>query len=325
MSCYCPSKQIDDGTGVSLVPNYIIAATFGQCMYTNNEIASVVIGWFSIVCWIIATYPQMRMSFLLKRCEAISVAFLILWFIGDILNLVSLIVIKGLFTQIILGSIWFVMDVILNGQYFYYHRKNKGKDLSDQGIKAITHYRVSEVTIYIIIAASVITSFLCYAIPAGNYIRVVTTLEKYNDLTSCNDISTAQYPEPRWWAGTVMAYCTIPLYCFNRVLQVVKNFKKKEMEDLSMGLFILTMLANIFQFISIIIADTSVTYLKSQAPYLFGAIFPVAMDAFILGQILYYNKKHRQQKDVKQHYNVESSASRRLSSTHDNDSTHFVS
>lgn len=230
MSCYCPSKQTDDGTGVSLAPNYIIAAAFGQCAYAASEVASVVIGWLSIACWVVATYPQMRMSFLLKRCEAISVAFLALWFVGDILNLASLVVIKGLLTQIILGSIWLAMDIVLNWQYIYYHRRNGRRGLSDQGIEAATHCRAPEVVLYTVIAASVVAGFLCYAVPAGAYMRAVAALGRHDGLASCDDTATAQYPEPRWWAGTVMAYCTIPLYCLT-AFQAVKSVEKKEVED----------------------------------------------------------------------------------------------
>ncbi|KAE8304596.1 Seven transmembrane protein 1 [Giardia duodenalis] len=290
MPCYC-----EDNGGMP--PDYIIAAAFGECKYGKGEITSVVFGWFSIICWIIATYPQMRMSFLLKRCEAISIAFLILWFIGDLLNLISLIVIDGLLTQIVLGALWLAMDFILNGQYFYYQHKNKGKDLPDQDVKAITRYRVPEIVIYTVLSAAVVTSFLCYAIPAGNYVRVARTLSNHDGLGNCSAGSSVKAYDVRWWVGSVMAYCTIPLYCFNRVLQVIKNCKKKEVDDLSMGLFILIMCANIFQSISIVVADPTASGLKSQAPYLFGAVFPVVMDALILSQILYYNKKNSKQKN----------------------------
>ncbi len=312
MPCYCTKDSTDTCKSSTKMPDYIIAAAFNQCMCTNGERASVAIGWFSIICWIIATYPQMRMSFLLKRCEAISIAFLILWFIGDLLNLISLFILNVLFTQIVLGALWLVMDVILNAQYFYYQHKNKGKDLPAQNVKAITRYRASEIVIYTIIFAAVVTSFLCYAIPAGNYVRVAATLDGHDGLSLCKDTQVEE-KSVRWWVGSVMAYCTIPLYCFNRVLQVIKNCKKKEVDDLSMGLFILIMFANTFQFISLIIADTSAKALRKVAPYLFAAIFPVVMDAFILGQILYYTKKNNKQKSAEQHTTNDSPNSMKMS------------
>lgn len=301
MPCYCADSD-------SQKPDYMIAAAFSQCMYTAGEKASVAFGWFSIICWIIATYPQMRMAFLLKRCEAISVAFLILWFIGDLLNLISLFVINGLLTQIILGALWLIMDIILNGQYFYYQHKNKGKDFQDQDVRGITRYRVPEIIVYVIMGAAVVTSFLCYALPAASYVRVAAGLSNHDGLKDCAVTGAFERPHPRWWAGTVMAYCTIPLYCFNRVLQVIKNCRRKEVEDLSIGLFILIMSANIFQFISIIVADTSTQTLVTQIPYLFSAIFPVVMDALIVGQIIHYNRANRQKKASGHSGSVEMSA-----------------
>jgi hypothetical protein len=44
-------------------------------------------GWISIACWVVVYSPQIWENYQLKSGEGLSVAFIVLWLIGDLTNL----------------------------------------------------------------------------------------------------------------------------------------------------------------------------------------------------------------------------------------------
>ncbi|CAL6013442.1 Seven_transmembrane protein 1 [Hexamita inflata] len=125
--------------------SHIIAGIFDQCMSQTKEIVSFVFGWLSIVSWVVALYPQIRLNFLLRKAEALSPYFLLCWFVGDIFNTTSCFVLDQLFVQKFLGVFWLSTDVILNSSHFYFLLTKK------KYTSSATHFRVLEIFIYVVI------------------------------------------------------------------------------------------------------------------------------------------------------------------------------
>ncbi|CAL6099790.1 Seven_transmembrane protein 1 [Hexamita inflata] len=259
--------------------SHIIAGIFDQCMTETKEIVSFVFGWLSILSWVVALYPQIRLNFLLRKAEALSPFFLLCWFLGDIFNATSCLVLDQLFVQKFLGIFWLSTDTILNISHFYFVCTKK------KYTSAATHFRVLEIFVYVVIAGLVINNVVW----AGFY---------YNSELSFNeaayDICKKEAVIPkntaRYWIGTILAYATIPMFCFSRPTQIYKNWKRKSTEGLSTGLFIATSSGNINQLISMFVNSQKQKYLIEKIPYIIAAAIPAICDIIVLVQIKIYKK-----------------------------------
>ena len=54
-----------------------------------REIISGISGSISLACWVFVLLPQLLENYLSKSADGISLAFLIVWFVGDLANLLG--------------------------------------------------------------------------------------------------------------------------------------------------------------------------------------------------------------------------------------------
>lgn len=280
----CRCAPLPDGTPA----NAFAAAVFDDCVYSVHELVSVVFGWISIACWFIASYPQIRLSLLLKRADCISSVLLFLWVTGDVSNFSSLIILRQPLTQIIMGGLWMFLDSTLAAVTLYYKRKHKGKQLPEIDAKYMGRVRRSEIAIYTVFFAGCLSSFLCYSVPVTTYIQRMPEM-----FDECAVPSELSHTSARYIIGSVLAYITLPLYCFSGLLQAIKNGKTKNTDDLSPGFFAVIFTANATQTISLFTFSQEREYLLRTMPYIIAAIFPMTMDFTILMQIRHYSSKNR--------------------------------
>lgn len=280
--CYC--APLPDG----IPANPFAAAVFDDCVYSVHELVSVIFGWISIACWFTASYPQIRLSLLLKRAECISSVLLFLWVSGDISNFSSLIILRQPLTQIIMGGLWLFLDSTMTAVTLYYKRKHKGKQLPEIDVKSMGRMRRSEAVIYTVFFAGCLSSFLCYSIPVTTYIQRVPQM-----FSECVVSPELSHTSARYIVGSVLAYITLPLYCFSGLLQVIKNCRTKATDDLSPSFFAIIFTANAAQTTSLFTFSQEREYLLRTTPYIIAAIFPMMMDFTILVQIRYYNSRYR--------------------------------
>ncbi|ODH36265.1 hypothetical protein ACO22_02789 [Paracoccidioides brasiliensis] len=95
---------------------------------TAREVASGVLGSICLACWIFLLVPQLIENYKNGSADAVSLAFLFVWFIGDITNLIG-----SLWAQlvpvIITIAIYFCLaDGILISQCIYYDHQNARRD-----------------------------------------------------------------------------------------------------------------------------------------------------------------------------------------------------
>lgn len=92
---------------------------------TFNEALSGILGSVSLCCWIFLLIPQLVENYKNQSAEAISLAFVIAWFLGDLANLLGAIW-AGLVPVIIAIACYFCFsDGVLLSQILYYGIKNK--------------------------------------------------------------------------------------------------------------------------------------------------------------------------------------------------------
>lgn len=107
-----------------------LALIFRQCFYTNNDVASYVLGWMSIILSMISLFPQIIKNFVLKRAAGLSIHLFLIWFVGDVANLTGCILTNQLATQLYLAIYYVCMDIIIISQYTFYEFKQLRKLVS---------------------------------------------------------------------------------------------------------------------------------------------------------------------------------------------------
>lgn len=100
--------------------------------FIDSESLTSILGWVSIACWVVVYSPQIYENYSLKSGEGLSVAFVIVWLIGDVCNLVGAVLADLLSTVIILAVYYSLCDIILLCQMYYYrwltHYRNEQED-----------------------------------------------------------------------------------------------------------------------------------------------------------------------------------------------------
>ncbi|KAL1968894.1 hypothetical protein VTN77DRAFT_1255 [Rasamsonia byssochlamydoides] len=95
---------------------------------TAREAASGILGSISLSCWVFLLVPQLIENYRNGSAEGISMAFLLVWFIGDVTNLIG-----GVWAQlvpvVIAIAVYFcIADGVLIGQCVYYNIRNARRD-----------------------------------------------------------------------------------------------------------------------------------------------------------------------------------------------------
>ncbi|KAJ5992996.1 hypothetical protein N7451_008720 [Penicillium sp. IBT 35674x] len=91
---------------------------------TPSEAASGLLGSVSMTCWVFLLVPQLIENYRNGNAEAISFLFVLVWFIGDIANLLGGLL-AGLVPVIIAIAVYFcIADGVLISQCLYYKARN---------------------------------------------------------------------------------------------------------------------------------------------------------------------------------------------------------
>ena len=111
------------------------SSAFHSCVPTSLAFLSTVLGIFSIISWLFAQLPQIYKNYQLKSASGLSIYFLGIWLLGDLLNLLGAILTRQAGWQIVVAGYYVFVDVLLDFQYFWYtYRKSpRGKAVVTQG------------------------------------------------------------------------------------------------------------------------------------------------------------------------------------------------
>ena len=91
-------------------------------------------------------------------------------------------------------------------------------------------------------------------------------------------------------AGGIISWFTMCMYILGRFPQVFLNIKNKSTENLSILMYVFTIIANIFYLILIFLYPD---YILDNLPWLISTIFTIFLDFFVIGQHYYYKRLHR--------------------------------
>lgn len=244
-----------------------IAKIFGECVVTTRDKLSFSFGISSTLIWMWAQLPQIYMNFKSHRADSLSVYFLLFLILGDVSNLVGCLLTGGLVTQVITSSFFCAVDGFCMLQYIYFEcirPKCCGNKRDYNGLNAepLNDGNIGAGFVYTGVASALLYS----------------------------------YPNPYskdYLLGTLIGWVSCTVYSSSRVFQIIKNFKRKDTEGLSMQFFICAWLGNCTYAISIFLKDTHWGYLWMQFPWLVGSIGPMILDFIVLFQFFRYRRAKR--------------------------------
>ena len=104
------------------LPDDFARKIFRECLYTETDVISFVIGLSSLAFWIVAQAPQFYLNCKLGRAKGLSLCFLIEWLTGDSLNLAGAFLTGQVGTAVFTALLFVSMDITLATQYILLER-----------------------------------------------------------------------------------------------------------------------------------------------------------------------------------------------------------
>lgn len=256
---------------------------------------SEILGWTSIICWIVVFTPQLFENYKRKSGESLSVLFLFIWLLGDILALVGLILCNLEIFQIVLTAYYTIVDSLLILQIYYYRRYRETEEVrildgSATENEPLLHSRNDDVESSAVAAQKRFNSAFL------NPLYVVYLLSLFTSVMAGSDSSDGMdhLPEYAKYIAYFCGYASAVLYIGSRIPQIYKNYQLKSCEGLSVWLFILSVIGNLTYVFSIfaryVDQDYSQSYITTQLPYLIGSGGTLIFDFTIFTQFFYYRK-----------------------------------
>lgn len=248
-----------------------IEVVFNDCVVTTRDKWSFAIGFISSILFLLCGLPQIIRNFKTKRVDGQSPAFFVILVLGALTSLLGVIVTGGLVTQLLTSGCSVATNVFLMAQYIYYRlfpgtRVSHGDDTSAQfNEMLIDQDNFPGAPIGTLVLAAHGAAYTDYQAPYKGF----------------------------QLAGTLMGWLSAICFTSARVPQIVKNFKAKRVGELSPFFFAMTTSMNFTSALSIVLKDTSGTFLWKQLPFLMCAIGPLMGDVVIAIQMCAYKEYTR--------------------------------
>ncbi|KAI9267635.1 PQ loop repeat-domain-containing protein [Helicostylum pulchrum] len=218
---------------------------------------------------------QFYENYKLQNTDGVSVTFLTLWILGDILNLFGIILQNLLFTMLLLALYYLMADCIL--------MDNCGGASSYDPIASETTGLLNTVekkpnTRLFVQLFSVSSIVMWIALLGGSGLFFFHPGQ---------DIDWSQLqlvPQLFGWGSAL-------LYCCSRIPQIMQNFRNESVEGLSLVMFIFSVVGNFTYCVSIVLESTDPTYLLINYPWILGSGGTLFFDFAIFFQFYMYRKR----------------------------------
>jgi len=292
-----------------------------------HEALSGIFGSVSLASWIFLLVPQLLENYREGSAEGISLAFLVVWFIGDLANFFGA-VWAGLVPTVIALAVYFCFaDAILITQCLYYNFLNERKAarqaklMSDGSASndpeqpllrhnsdniglpgsrrrssASTKRRDSSLRSPLPTIPEAETSSrawlknaICIVLVclAGCLGWVVAWKLGAWKPTSAED-DTSPHPAV---GAEILGYLSAVAYLGARIPQIVKNHRERSCEGLSLLFFMLSLLGNATYGAGILFHSINSQYVLTNLPWLIGSLGTMFEDTLIFIQFHMYAKK----------------------------------
>ncbi|KAF8517341.1 PQ-loop-domain-containing protein [Gautieria morchelliformis] len=268
-----------------------------QCLTPNSEVLSNVLGWISIGCWIIVYSPQFIENYQLKSGEGLSVAFVLVWLVGDLTNLLGAVLAGLLPTIIVLAVYYSLCDIGLLCQIYYYrqthpvHLSTPEQDESTRLLPSSQMEHPAHRPRY--------RRLLNQFAPYGLGILFVLTVgaaaywintDQTQSRGGCPKLGKRE--DLLEWKSQLSGWVSAVLYLGSRIPQISKNVATKCV-GLSPVLFFFAIAGNATYVASILVVSIEPRYLAVNASWLAGSGLTIFLDLVVLAQFIYFRTTER--------------------------------
>ncbi|KAI9641606.1 hypothetical protein NHQ30_009459 [Ciborinia camelliae] len=293
-----------------------------------QEALSGIFGSISLATWIFLLVPQLILNYRSQSADGLSLAFLTVWLIGDISNLVGAIW-AGLVPTVIVLAIYFcIADFVLIGQCLYYNKINSQKRQETEpnepteedplltrqrshnsiGLPGSHRRRRSSTMSGIQHHEDTLTKILeDDDSPTGNawkknvisilFVIAVGTAGWAIAWRSGVWIPTPEnggdIPKTNEVAAgaEILGYFSAICYLGARIPQILKNYKEKSCDGLALLFFLLSLMGNLTYGGGILFHSLEKEYIIINTPWLIGSLGTIVEDAIIFIQFRMYATK----------------------------------
>ncbi|UKZ86703.1 uncharacterized protein TrAFT101_002527 [Trichoderma asperellum] len=283
-----------------------------------HQAISGIFGSISMAAWICVILPQMIVNYRAKSADGLSITFLAVWMIGDVTNLIGGLLTHLAPTAVALAMYFCVADLLLISQCIYYNTVNARRAalaaeeneeaplLGDRHTTAHRHrHSVSsedggkigpagdellERSSWMSNTASLVGVYVAGFI--GWYLSYKAGAYKETDPVVFNAAIQAS-PDLLEKVGIVLGYFSAVCYLCARVPQIIKNYREKSCEGLSILFFMLSLTGNLTYAVSIVAYSQERKYIINTIPWLIGSLGTVVEDGTIFVQFRLYANNRR--------------------------------
>ncbi|EDQ86881.1 uncharacterized protein MONBRDRAFT_33670 [Monosiga brevicollis MX1] len=268
-------------TACNTTSNYMWANNyFSECVHNDKQLAGLIFGLLSILCWIVAQGPQLYRNFKTSTAEGLSGLFLADWLAGDITNLIGCILTKQVPTQLY-TAIWFCfIDTSMCLQWLYYEKYKRKKTAPH--VVASTTYNTMGAGIVVTVALATVALVALTAgpaeaeeaRPAG---RVLLEIHSFHGTRNI--------------VGWTIGWISGLLYFTSRIPQIVKNFRRRSTDGLSVAMFIMAILGNTTYALGVLLESSANDFIIDHLPWLIGSVGTLIFDFTIALQFLMFGSE----------------------------------
>ncbi|NXS59593.1 LAAT1 protein, partial [Brachypteracias leptosomus] len=258
--------------------------TFHECAQDGRDLASVLLGLLSILCFAAASFPQFY-----QACktgimdQALSIYFLLGWLGGDLLNLIGSFLADQLPLQVYTAVYYVLADLVMLSLYCYYKVKNRSGGFS----------------------APINAAFVCLSLGMVSTVSILgrgAALEQEEVMFRGRSLLSAHVDGLRSKPftkseiiGFTIGSISSVLYLCSRLPQIYTNYKRKSTTGVSYSLFALVMLGNLFYGLSVLLKNPEPgqgegDYVLHHLPWLVGSLGVLSLDMVISFQFLAYRR-----------------------------------
>ncbi|XP_062821654.1 lysosomal amino acid transporter 1 homolog [Anolis carolinensis] len=277
------------GNASVLCPNgsQWVMEVFNECAQDAWDLASVVLGLVSILCFAGASFPQFYLSCKTGMMDqALSLYFLLGWLGGDSLNLIGSFLADQLPLQVYTAIYYVLADLLMISLYVYYKIKNQNRTMS-ASINAVF------ASLLLVGSVSVFSSLGGPDAPRGS---VDPATFKGRALLSLSEAPPGWEPFTRKEIiGFVIGSVSAMLYLGSRIPQIYTNFMRKSTTGISYSLFALVILGNTLYGASVLTKNPNPgqsegNYIVHHLPWLVGSLGVLSLDIVISFQFFAYRQ-----------------------------------
>ncbi|AOA65340.1 Putative vacuolar membrane transporter for cationic amino acids [Komagataella phaffii CBS 7435] len=234
---------------------------------------SVVAGYLSIISWLFAQLPQVIKIYNTKSLEGVSLAFLLVWFVGDFLNFTSCLLNDAMAFQILLSGYYCMIDLILAGQFYYYthmyrlhhhHHHNQHHQHPLKKTNRLTTIKSTPDELAATTSIQLPPEHISIPVtkPGSSSLSIKNSWSSFftaSFVTSFNKVQAMPIPDELMFTassslnwGPILAWACTSCYLSSRIPQLITNYKLKTTSGISIKLFISALLGNLFYSISLL-------------------------------------------------------------------------